>query len=111
VRGIRNMREQYDSFCIPVFYAPHTSMGASNDYSCDFINVGITNTSYVVLHEDRPAGAPECCMMPALRATVSCLMLPGIIGRPFHGPPRNFSASMPIKWREAYNGTDVWLIY
>lgn len=85
--GLRNMREQYDSYCIPVFFAPDNPMGQRNDYSCDFINVGLTNTSYVVLHDDRPAGAPECC----------------IIGRPFHGPPRNFSRNMPVQWREPYD--------
>jgi len=91
VRGLRNMREQYDSFCIPVFGDPTNPMGARNDYSCDFLNVGITNTSYVLLHDDRPAGAPECC----------------IIGRPFHAPPREFGARMPVKWRANVNGTSV----
>lgn len=57
-------------------------MGMRNDYSCDFINVGATNTSYVVTHDDRPEGVPACC----------------IIGRPFHGPPRNFSHRMPVRW-------------
>jgi hypothetical protein len=83
---IRNMRESYDNYCIPVFGDPTNNMGVRNDYSCDFINVGTTNTAYVILHEDRPVGAPECC----------------IIGKPFHAPPRNFSSQLPVKWRDNY---------
>ena len=75
------MKEVYDEYCIPVFGNPLVPMGKGNHYSCDFLNVGITNTSYVVLHEDRPATAPECC----------------VIGRPFHAPPRDFSNLMPIQ--------------
>eukprot|EP00604_Paraphysomonas_vestita_P002380 CAMPEP_0174820604 /NCGR_PEP_ID=MMETSP1107-20130205/4536_1 /TAXON_ID=36770 /ORGANISM="Paraphysomonas vestita, Strain GFlagA" /LENGTH=223 /DNA_ID=CAMNT_0016036253 /DNA_START=236 /DNA_END=907 /DNA_ORIENTATION=- len=78
--GERNMKEEYYQYCIPVFGNPLTPMGRWNKYSCDFLNVGSTNTSYVVLHDDRPPGAPECC----------------IIGRPFHAPPPNFSTLMPI---------------
>eukprot|EP00052_Salpingoeca_macrocollata_P034191 m.10791 g.10791 ORF g.10791 m.10791 type:complete len:285 (-) comp6093_c0_seq1:216-1070(-) len=80
--GLRNMRETYDSFCIPVFGDPSSPMGARNDYSCDFINDATTKTSFVVTHADRPAGVPECC----------------IIGRPFHPPPRNFTVNMPVRW-------------
>jgi hypothetical protein len=43
----------YDQFCIPVFGDPSSPMGAANNYSCDFLNVGATNTSFVVLHDDR----------------------------------------------------------
>jgi hypothetical protein len=37
-----------------------------------------------VLHEDRPRGTPECC----------------IIGKPFHAPPPDFPTLMPIHWTE-----------
>ena len=43
----------YDQFCIPVFGDPSSPMGAANNYSCEFLNVGATNTSFVVLHDDR----------------------------------------------------------
>jgi len=88
--GVRNMKEVYDQYCIPVFGNPASSMGRQNKYSCDFLNVGSTNISYVVLHEDRPRNAPECC----------------IIGQPFHAPPQDFSTSMPIKYTETV-GSDV----
>jgi hypothetical protein len=74
----------YDEYCIPVFGNPLSPMGAHNKYSCDFLNVGATNTSYVVLHEDKPRGAPDCC----------------IIGRPFHPPPQQFHKNMPTRWNE-----------
>lgn len=45
------------------------------------VQVGATNTSYVVLHEDKPPTAPDCC----------------IIGRPFHAPPRDFTTLMPVQ--------------
>lgn len=82
--GVRNMKEVYDDYCIPVFGDPSSSMGSGNKYSCDFLNVGSTNISYVVLHEDRPAGAPECC----------------IIGKPFHAPPPDFPQLMPTQWSQ-----------
>ena len=88
---VRNMRESYESYCIPVFGDPTAPMGVRNDYSCDFINVGATNTSYVVTHEDRPEGVPECC----------------IIGRPFHPPPQDFHKAMPVKWTETISGQTV----
>jgi hypothetical protein len=47
-----------------------------------FLQVGSTNTSYVLLHEDRPPNTPECC----------------IIGRPFHAPPPDFATLMPVHW-------------
>ena len=37
--GERNMKEQYDEYCIPVFGNPLSSMGHGNHYSCDFVNV------------------------------------------------------------------------
>ncbi|KAL6048270.1 AMOP domain-containing protein [Balamuthia mandrillaris] len=89
--GLRNMRESYDKYCIPVFGDPTSSMGSRNDFSCDFINVGVSKTAFVVLHEDRPAGAPECC----------------IIGRPFHPPPQDFARGMPVKWRDNKAGAAV----
>ncbi len=46
----------YDQFCIPVFGDPTNPMGAANNYSCDFLNVGATNTSFVLLHDDRYRG-------------------------------------------------------
>jgi hypothetical protein len=82
--GERNMKEVYDQFCIPVFGNPLSPMGRENQYSCDFLNVGSTNTSYVVLHEDRPPHTPECC----------------IIGKPFHAPPQDFATLMPVHWTE-----------
>jgi hypothetical protein len=39
VTGERNMKEEYDEYCIPVFGAPLTPMGRWNKYSCDFLNV------------------------------------------------------------------------
>jgi hypothetical protein len=57
------LQEVYDSFCIPVFGDPLVPMGRWNGYSCDFLNVGATNTSYVVLHADKPRGAPDCCVI------------------------------------------------
>ncbi len=44
----------------------------------------------MVLHEDRPHNAPECC----------------IIGQPFHAPPQDFSSLMPLHWTETV-GDDV----
>lgn len=104
------MKEVYDEYCIPVFGAPLTSMGHSNKYSCDFLNVssasfvhpqvyhfrclvqvGATNTSYVVLHADRPPHTPECC----------------IIGQPFHGPPQDFAKLMPVHWTDKVGDIEV----
>lgn len=89
--GLSNMREVYEQYCIPVFGDPSSPMGAANNYSCEFLNVGATNTSFVVLHDDRPAGLPECC----------------IIGKPFHPPPPTFAAALPVKWSEVVMGTVV----
>jgi hypothetical protein len=89
--GLRNMKETYETFCIPVFGDPNATMGSTNNYSCDFLNVGSTNTSYVVLHDDRPPGAPECC----------------IIGRPFHPPPPDFHRAMPVKWNSDVGPVNV----
>lgn len=75
----RCMREVYDKRCIPIFFTDVLSI--NNNYSCEFLNVGSTKTAYLILHEDRPQGAPECC----------------IIGQPFHPPPRNFSDNLYIK--------------
>lgn len=75
----RCMREVYDSRCIPIFFDDVLSI--NNNYSCDFLNIGDTQTAYLILHDDRPKGAPECC----------------IIGQPFHPPPRNFSDNLYIK--------------
>lgn len=90
-KGVYNMRETYESFCIPVFGDPNSSMGRVNNYSCDFLNVGATSTAYVLLHADRPPGAPECC----------------IIGQPFHPPPPDFHRAMPVKWNSAVGATSV----
>eukprot|EP00005_Dracoamoeba_jomungandri_P003577 CAMPEP_0174259334 /NCGR_PEP_ID=MMETSP0439-20130205/8168_1 /TAXON_ID=0 /ORGANISM="Stereomyxa ramosa, Strain Chinc5" /LENGTH=238 /DNA_ID=CAMNT_0015343165 /DNA_START=178 /DNA_END=894 /DNA_ORIENTATION=+ len=81
--GVHNMKEVYDEYCIPVFGDPSSSMGSQNHYSCDFLNVGSTQTAFVVLHEDKPVGAPDCC----------------IIGQPFHPPPPNFYTNMPVRWQ------------
>eukprot|EP00164_Ancoracysta_twista_P006609 GFYU01009233.1.p1 GENE.GFYU01009233.1~~GFYU01009233.1.p1 ORF type:complete len:341 (-),score=75.81 GFYU01009233.1:47-1069(-) len=98
----RNMREQYDKYCIPVFGDPSSPMGSRNDFSCDFINVGVTNTSYVVTHSDRPEGVPECC----------------IIGKPFHPPPPDFAKNMPLQYRQTMHAgttyeelTDSYCVY
>lgn len=85
------MKEEYDEYCIPVFGNPLTQMGRENAYSCDFLNVGETNTSYVLLHDDRPEHAPECC----------------IIGRPFHAPPPDFAKLMPVAWTEPVGEVSV----
>jgi len=87
--GEVSMIESYESYCIPVFGDPNSSMGSQNHYSCDFINSALTQTAYVVLHEDRPQGSPKCC----------------IIGTPFHPPPPDFTEKMPVKWI-ANNGND-----
>lgn len=55
------------------------------------MQVGSTNISYVLLHEDRPRNAPECC----------------IIGQPFHAPPQDFSSSMPIHYTETVEGNVI----
>lgn len=39
VTGVRNMKEVYDEYCIPVFGNPISPMGHGNKYSCDFLNV------------------------------------------------------------------------
>jgi len=90
ITGEVNMIESYETFCIPVFGDPNSGMGTENKYSCDFVNSATTQTAYVVLHEDRPEGSPECC----------------IIGYPFHPPPQNFTIKMPVKW-VANNGEDL----
>jgi hypothetical protein len=56
-----------------------------------FSQVGATDTAYVVLHEDRPRNAPECCL----------------IGKPFHAPPPDFSNLMPIHWTEKVGDVNV----
>lgn len=89
--GLTNMRESYDSFCIPVFGDPSSPMGSENNYACEFLNVASTNTSYVLTFADRPAGVPSCC----------------IIGKPFHAPPPDFRAKMPMQWSAIVNGTVV----
>lgn len=89
--GLTNMRESYDEYCIPVFGDPSSPMGAGNKYACEFLNVATTNTSYVLTFADRPAGVPECC----------------IIGKPFHAPPPDFRAKMPLQWSAYVNGTLV----
>eukprot|EP00041_Stephanoeca_diplocostata_P015025 m.284044 g.284044 ORF g.284044 m.284044 type:complete len:263 (+) comp19897_c0_seq1:258-1046(+) len=47
------MRETYHDACVPIF--PHGSL-----WSCDFLNVN--ETSYLLQHDDRPQGQPECCV-------------------------------------------------
>jgi hypothetical protein len=91
VTGLASMKEEYDTHCIPIFPDPTTGMGSRNDYSCDFLNVGHTDTAYVVLHDDKPEDAPSCC----------------VIGRPFHPPPPNFADNMPLKWTEQVGDTQV----
>eukprot|EP00040_Diaphanoeca_grandis_P038987 m.257869 g.257869 ORF g.257869 m.257869 type:complete len:237 (-) comp35802_c0_seq1:188-898(-) len=49
----KRMRETYHDMCVPIF--PKGSM-----WSCDFLNVN--NISYLLQHEDRAAGQPECCI-------------------------------------------------
>lgn len=90
------LREQYKSKCIPIF--SQGSLSKTNNYSCDFINVvnntndmyneytnnsNFTGAAYVVFHEDRPLGAPECC----------------IVGKPFHPPIRDFSHGLSVKYQ------------
>lgn len=43
----------YHDSCVPIF--PNGSM-----WSCDFLNVG--GVSYLLQHEDRAPGQPECCI-------------------------------------------------
>lgn len=85
----RCMREVYDERCIPIFFTDVLSI--NNNYSCDFLNVGSTQTAYLILHDDRPKGAPECC----------------IIGQPFHPPPRNFSDNLYIKKVSTIEDIDI----
>jgi len=75
------MREQYLNNCIAIF--PFGPLHTNTSYSCDFVILNGDQTAYLVLHEDRPAGAPECCL----------------IGRPFHAPSQNFFSHLYInKW-------------
>jgi hypothetical protein len=91
VTGLTNMAEVYNEYCIPVFGDPTNPMGAHNHYSCEFLNVGTTNTSFVLTFADRPVGAPECC----------------IIGQPFHAPPPDFRSKMPMQWSSIVQDTVV----
>jgi hypothetical protein len=45
----------------------------------------------VVLHEDKPRNAPDCCL----------------IGKPFHAPPPDFSTLMPLHWTDKVGDTVV----
>ena len=55
--GIRNMREDYDEYCIPVF-GTLLPMGTGNKYSCSFINVS------VILHDSLPKVYGPCPLIP-----------------------------------------------
>ena len=48
-----SMRETYHDECVPIFQN-------GSAWSCDFLNVN--GTSYLLQHEDRAAGQPECCV-------------------------------------------------
>jgi len=73
------MRESYYNRCLPIFPAP--PLMANNNYSCDFYTLNNNNTAYMVLHDDKPEGAPDCC----------------VIGNPFRCPPQDFFQNLPIK--------------
>ena len=49
VTGERNMKEVYDSYCIPVFGAISSPMGRRNDFSCDFLNVSDVAMSWFTI--------------------------------------------------------------
>lgn len=54
-------------------------LNVSDTWDCVCVcQVGATNISYVVLHEDRPLFSPECC----------------IIGQPFQPPPQVTAATL-----------------
>eukprot|EP00050_Salpingoeca_kvevrii_P008509 m.303303 g.303303 ORF g.303303 m.303303 type:complete len:252 (-) comp15823_c0_seq1:59-814(-) len=61
----RALREVYPDYCVPIFVN-------GSEWSCDFLNVD--GTSYLLQHEDRPAGQPECC----------------VFLKPFYPPPPDF---------------------
>jgi len=88
-QGLGAMREVYSTRCIPIFFTGVFS--ANNNFSCDFLNVASTQTAYMITHDDRPIGAPECC----------------IIGQPFHPPPVNFASNMTDKSSQTIGGIQV----
>jgi len=88
-QGQGAMREVYNQRCIPIFFSG--VFAANNNFSCDFLNVASSKTSYLITHDDIPIGAPECC----------------IIGQPFHPPPVNFAANMTEKSSQTIDGVKV----
>jgi hypothetical protein len=75
------MREHYYNSCISIFF--DGPLHSNTSYSCDFIISNEVQIGYLILHDDRPQGAPECC----------------IIGQPFHAPPRHFFDHLYLnKW-------------
>ena len=84
------MREHYDTKCLPIFPdEPFAVLDSSDNlyarinFSCDFYTLNDNNTAYTVFHDDRPEGAPECC----------------IIGNPFRAPPYDWFQNLPSKWQ------------
>jgi len=83
------LREVYEEKCIPIFM--DGPLSKNNNWKCDFINVANTNTAYFITHDDRPIGAPPCC----------------IIGRPFHPPHPNFAVNMTERTTSIIDGVTV----
>lgn len=50
---LKALREVYHDACVPIF-------SNGSQWSCDFLN--LNGTSYLLQHEDRPEGQPECCI-------------------------------------------------
>jgi len=84
-----SMIEVYNQRCIPIWYTG--PLAPNNNFSCDFINIGSTQTSYLVLHEDKPVGAPDCC----------------IVGQPFHSPPPDFIRNFTNISYQTIDGVNV----
>jgi len=83
------MREVYNERCIPIWFAG--PLAANNNFSCDFINIAAEQTAYLLLHDDKPPGAPECC----------------IVGQPFHPPPVNFVRNFTEQSSQIIQGVAV----
>ena len=73
------MRESYYNMCIPIY--PEGSLSTTNNYSCDYYTINNNKTAYAVFHDDRPEGAPKCC----------------ILANRFHAPVQTFFNLLPVK--------------
>jgi len=74
------MRESYYNRCLPIFPGSPLDSGT---YSCDFYTLNDHNTAYTVFHDDKPEGAPNCC----------------VLGNPFRCPPQDFFEKLPVRFQ------------